>query len=121
VTTIPRQSRSAFLSTLAAPVPQLAVNLHLEGDRCVVHVTGELDLATRDQLFIASTAGNHPAMVIDLAGVTFMDCSGFGALVACRRVINSREGATLTIRGLTGQPARLFGLIAELEKKSPNP
>lgn len=93
----------------------LMLQVHPEGDSGVVQATGELDLASRNQLFVASVAGNHPIMVIDLAGVTFMDCSGYGSLVASRLVVG-REGRALTIRGQTGQPARLFDLIAAQQR-----
>lgn len=97
------------------PDGHMLINVYAEGNGCVVHVTGELDRASRHQLFVASTAGNHPAMVIDLSGVTFMDCSGYGCLVAARLVVE-QGGRAFTIRGQTGQPARLLGLIAALER-----
>jgi anti-anti-sigma regulatory factor len=55
-------------------------------------------------------------MVIDLAGLTFMDCGGYRCLVACRLAIGGR-GGTLVIRGQTGQPARLLDLIRGLEAR----
>ena len=109
--------RTNPVAEVAAPLPNgdLILHVHPGADSCVIQATGELDLASRNQLFVASTAGNHPAMVIDLAGVTFVDCSGYGSLVASRLVVE-REGRALTIRGQTGQPARLLDLIAALEK-----
>ena len=98
-----------------SPDPRLLLDVFDTPDTRVVHVTGELDLATRNQLVSASTAGRHPEMFIDLGGVTFMDCSGYRALVASRRIIEG-EGRSLTIRGQTGQPARLLDLIVELER-----
>jgi anti-anti-sigma regulatory factor len=53
-------------------------------------------------------------MMIDLGGVTFMDCSGYAALVSSRLLIEA-DGRSLKITGQTGQPARLFDLIAQLE------
>jgi anti-anti-sigma factor len=100
--------------TLRAPDPKLSIDAFTAHETCVIHVTGELDLATRDQLVTASTAGPHPTVTIDLGGVTFMDCSGYGSLITSRHIIQSQGGA-LTITGQTGQPARLFELIAELE------
>ena len=85
-----------------------------EGDTCVVRATGELDQASRDQLIAMSTAGHHPHMSIDLSAVTFMDCGGYGGLVASRRRIEE-DGRTLTIRGAAGQPERLIELITRLE------
>lgn len=96
---------------VGSPSPDLIVAVFPEGCSCVVQATGELDLATRSQLFVATTAGNHPAMVIDLAGLTFIDCSGSGCLVDCQLVIEGGCRA-VEIRGRTGQPARLFDMIA---------
>lgn len=103
----------------AVPLPRPFLDVYVEGTSCVVHVAGELDLTTKDQLFAVATVGKHPAMVIDVADVTFMDCSGFGALVASGLVING-DDRTLRIRGLTGQPAHLCDLIAKLER-TPEP
>jgi anti-anti-sigma factor len=100
------------------PSPKFFIDLHPEGRCCVVHVVGELDLATRNQLFVAATAGNHSFMVMDLAEVSFMDCTGYGSLVAARRVIEGGD-RTFMIGGQTGQPAHLLNLIAALEPSDP--
>ena len=51
-------------------------------------ITGELDLACvgelRDQLD-AITSGAPPTGVVDLAGVTFLDSSGLGVLIAAKK------------------------------------
>ncbi len=96
----------------------LTINVYPEGDTCVVHAAAELDMASGDQLFVAATAGSHPATVIDLADLTFMDCGGYRSLVASRLVIE-QDGRTLSGRGQTGEPARLLNLIAELETSNP--
>ncbi|HSM67671.1 MAG TPA: STAS domain-containing protein [Ilumatobacteraceae bacterium] len=100
--------------------PLLRIDVRSHRDRRVVRVAGELDLATCDQLVGATTAGHHPAMIVDLGGVTFMDCSGYGALVAARQVIES-DGRSLAITGRTGQPARLWSLIADHVDGDRNP
>lgn len=140
-----RESEAALLRTLVAPsvegvlrarqpfpgateVPPapgvpgqgLSVDVRHEGDTCVIEVVGELDVASHPKVFAASTAGRHPAMVIDISGVTFMDCSGFGALVAARLAIEG-EGRSLVIRGGVGQPAQLLGLISELDARRDEP
>ncbi len=97
----------------------LSVHVSNEGDQRVVWVTGELDAASREQLASAA-AGDHPAMVVDLAGVTFMDCGGYGSLATTRLAIEG-AGRTLTTRGQTGQPGRLFDLIASLEDRRCSP
>jgi anti-anti-sigma factor len=55
-----------------------------------VSVTGEVDLATAHLLYggLLSVLREYaPAvLVIDLAGVTFLDCAGLGALVGARNV-----------------------------------
>lgn len=94
----------------------LSLQRSIEGDRCVVLAAGELDAASHDQLVLAATEGNHPEMVIDLTGVTFMDCSGYGSLAASRLAVE-RDGRELTLRGQTGQPGHLFELIEALEDR----
>ncbi len=90
---------------------RFTIEVYPEGRSCVVRATGELDFASRTMLFEASIDGNHPAMVIDLGAVTFMDCGGYGSLVASRHSLQ-QTGRTLKLRGATGQPARLLELIA---------
>ncbi len=99
-----------------APGQTLVLDVVPVGNACVVRVSGELDHASRDQLMSVVTAGQYSAMVLDLGGVTFMDCGGFGALVAARQAIEG-EGRSLTITGQTGEPARLWKLIADLESE----
>lgn len=98
----------------SAPGPPLLLDVVPVGNVGVMFVSGELDFTTRDQLVSVATADHHAAIVIDLGGVTFMDCSGYGALVAARLAIEG-DGRSLTITGHNGQPARLSKLIAELE------
>lgn len=112
---VPTRAKPVAEIFAGTPGGEMLLNVFPEGNTCVVYAKGELDLASRNQFFVASTAGNHPAMVIDLAGVTFMDCSGYGSLVASRLAIEG-GGRKLTIRGRTGQPARLLGLIAAFER-----
>lgn len=92
----------------------LRLNVFTAHDTCVVDVAGELDVATRDHLVSASTAGTHAKVVIDLRGVTFMDCSGYGSLIDSRLRIEG-DGGSLTVTGQSGQPARLCKQISELE------
>ena len=110
----PIQAHPRPKTVVETPRRELEVNVFPDGDNCVVEVSGELDVTTRNQLLTASTAGDHPTMVINLAGVTFMDCSGVGALVESRQAIEG-AGRMLTVRGATGQPAHLLALIADRE------
>lgn len=53
-----------------------------------VAVTGEVDLATatvlHDRLLHVLDGQSPSVLEVDLAGVTFLDCAGLGALVAAR-------------------------------------
>ena len=80
----------------------------------VVRVGGELDVATRAQVRDACLAGRGNSVVVEMAELTFMDCSGYGCLVAARRILEA-SGGSLTLRHLTGQPAELLELLAGLQ------
>jgi anti-anti-sigma factor len=82
-------------------------------DRQVIHPHGELDMATSTACIDAALAPDDVTLVVDLSGITFMDCSAYGAFVAARRELE-RLGGTLTLRNPTGQPARLLALITRL-------
>ena len=61
----------------------------------VVSATGELDLHTVDQLDTElEQALTHGAqrVVVDLAGITFMDSTALGAIVAAQRKLQLAEG-----------------------------
>jgi anti-anti-sigma factor len=70
-----------------------------------VAVTGEVDLATAPELrerLLGVLHTHGPAVLdIDLAGVTFLDCTGIGALVA---VYNAAVHAGCQLRVLHPQP-----------------
>lgn len=67
--------------------PQLSTRLERIGDVSKVAVFGEVDIATVPELnqALAEAVADAPeGLVIDLLGVTFMDSSGLGALIALR-------------------------------------
>ena len=45
-------------------------------------VSGELDVRTRHLVEQACLAGDDVAVVVEMAGLTFMDCCGYAGLVA---------------------------------------
>ncbi len=49
--------------------------------------------------------------------MTFMDCRGYGGLVAARQALQ-QEGGSLTLRNQSGQPAALLGLLSLLEAQT---
>ena len=97
----------------------LGLHVSREGTSRVLRVCGELDNETRNRLVVMCVAGSEPAVIVDLTALTFMDCAGYGAIVAVRQVLE--HGArSLTIRNQTGQPARLLEMIAALERSAPS-
>ena len=89
----------------------LAVSISSAGGHRVVHVSGELDIAARDLVRRACFQGVDLAVVVDMTDLTFMDCSGHGALIAARRILTDL-GGSLTIRNQVGQPAHLLRLLS---------
>jgi anti-anti-sigma factor len=78
----------------------------------VVVARGELDLAVAPQLKerLLAEVGRRPAGVaVDLAEVSFLDCTGLGALLAGNRRANLL-GVGFALAGLSGAPARLLAL-----------
>jgi anti-anti-sigma factor len=78
-------------SSPATPLPQLRMDTSCPSPTMArITVVGEVDLATvplfRDRL-ISVLHDQNPAVIdIDLAGVSFLDCTGIGALVAVRNI-----------------------------------
>lgn len=68
----------------------------------VVALEGEIDLATvpgmRARLAAAARREECECLVVDLAGVGFLDASGVGALVAARRSMAARGGRLVLAR-----------------------
>ncbi len=88
-----------------------------DGRHRVVQIGGELDIATRNLVRRACLSGRRKSVVVDMAEPTFMDCSGYGGLVAARRVLQE-SGGSLTLQHQVGQPAELLRMIALLEGRS---
>jgi anti-anti-sigma factor len=87
-----------------------------QADATIVTLAGEIDMATGDLLraaFADATAlatrdGQH--VIVDLAGVTFIDSSGIGIVVDGRRAAMG-AGSTVAIRGARDQTLRTLQLI----------
>ena len=86
-----------------------------DGPTVVIAVTGDLDIATADQLFReaneALRAGAPTTLVLDLAGVSFLDSSGIGTLVELRNVAGDTGGALL-LRNPSDRTRRLLQITA---------
>lgn len=91
---------------------ELAVKTSTSGLQRIVRIGGELDLATRVACFNACVNGDGDNIEVDISAITFMDCSGYGALMAARASLEQR-GATLSVTHPTNQPALLLELLAD--------
>ena len=94
--------------------PTFSLQVSRRGLYRVVRVGGELDVSTRARVRDACLSGRGNSVVVDIAEVTFMDCSGYGCLVAARRILEA-SGGSLTLRHQTGQPAQFLQLLARLQ------
>ncbi|MCU1656944.1 MAG: anti-anti-sigma factor [Pseudonocardiales bacterium] len=67
-----------------------SVDVSVHARRCDMVVTGELDLYSADELaalgLLHLAESEVDAVTLDLAGVTFIDSTGLGALVRIRNV-----------------------------------
>jgi anti-anti-sigma factor len=95
------------------PEPNFAATGVVTGDRVVVTVSGEVDMATADAMTRAATdAEAATAALIDLRAVTFFDSAAIHALLrlaehygAAFEVLPSDQvHRVLEISGLDGQP-----------------
>ena len=84
------------MSTAEAP-GRLHLGYRLEAGVAVVTVTGEVDVATcnlfRDGLLRVVTDENDHGLVVNLAGVNFMDSTGLGVLVGAWHRLDARRGS----------------------------
>ena len=73
-------------------------------------VTGDVDIATVDQLLTSAREcleDDTDTCEIDLSGVTFMDSSGLGALVRIRNLAHER-GTKVLLTNVPASVSRLF-------------
>lgn len=85
------------------------MELRRDGNR--VTVAGEVDVDTAPRLTTALLAAvrTSQGVVVDLAGVTFMDSQGLAALVRARREAEAR-GGTVALAGVTHRIQKLLRL-----------
>jgi anti-sigma B factor antagonist len=83
----------------------------------VLALTGDLDLAAVDDLRDGAQvqlAAGCRRLTLDLAGVTFLDSSGLGALVELRNVAR-RSGVYLAVVNVPPGPARIITIAGLAE------
>jgi anti-sigma B factor antagonist len=89
------------------------IDVTAEDGVLLAHVAGELDLTARETLTDAllERVGDPGVdrLVVDMAGVTFCDSSGLGALLDVRRAAADAE-VDMVLRAVSRQVARLLDL-----------
>jgi anti-sigma B factor antagonist len=88
----------------------ISVSSQSETGPFVLALTGELDIAHRDTLnaqIDIALATNPPALIIDVADVTFMDSTILNALVRAHRLCRDQH-IPLIVRSPTARLQQLF-------------
>lgn len=87
----------------------LTITIDIESTRTVVHLVGEIDTANSKRLraLLGERVDDHHDVVIDLAGVRFIDSSGLGVLVGALRRFEA-AGHALILRGPSASLARVL-------------
>jgi anti-sigma B factor antagonist len=84
--------------------PPFSIDVVQEGNRSVLNLSGELDLATvgelEDALRTRLEAGED--VVVDLRGLAFMDSSGVRALVGAHQAAEGGDGSLTIVRAPRG-------------------
>lgn len=85
------------------------VDTVLDDGELAIRVSGELDMATADQLMSAveSVSGQAQSCVVDLSHCEFVDSSGIRALLMCQRRIGAADG-TMRLVGVTPRVERVL-------------
>ena len=97
--------------TTAGPEP-LSLDVGREGDVPVVHVRGDLDIATAGQLrdcVLGLYDAGERRLVIELSEASFADSSGLNAIVWSARRITEDHG-TVTLRAPSPSVQRVLEL-----------
>jgi anti-sigma B factor antagonist len=90
----------------------------------VVALSGELDIMSADLLSDALMDATASTVVVDLSGLTFMDCRGIGAVVAARNNIVANELGQLVVMGPSGivrKALHVVGLSELIVEELPEP
>lgn len=89
--------------------PELTITTGLEDGATVIVVAGEIDASNADHLreAVVDALDARSTLVIDLAGVTFMDSSGLSVLNHALTQVAEQEGK-LTLRAPSSSVRRLL-------------
>ncbi|HET8952870.1 MAG TPA: STAS domain-containing protein [Solirubrobacteraceae bacterium] len=104
----------------ASELPPLDVTVAHTSYGALVAIAGEVDVATVPRVSAAleaEPAASAGAIVVDLAGVTFIDSTGLGALVKLEHALAARAGR-LAIACPEGPARLLFDVTGLAEQLS---
>jgi anti-anti-sigma factor len=80
-------------------LPEFSITARDHSDIHVVALRGELDVVSADGLAYALVEVAGSTVVVDLSGLTFIDCSGVAALVLARnRILANKMGQLVVTR-----------------------
>ncbi|MEU6476497.1 STAS domain-containing protein [Streptomyces sp. NPDC047017] len=109
-------------TTGAAPVPRaLSTSRRPHGDRTLVVVRGEVDHESREVLhrcLLSALGDSAGGIVLDLAEVSFWDCSSLNVLLTVRRLALC-AGKTVTVRAAGPCVRRVLELTGTLPLFTP--
>lgn len=103
---IPDQTRAERVTELG----QLTLRAKREGDRYTIAITGEMDLSNAadvERELLQAEATDARTILLDLAGLEFMDSTGIRLLVAA----DARSRADSDRLRLTRPPAQVFRVL----------
>jgi anti-sigma B factor antagonist len=106
----PRRPKSRLTGSSLPKPGGLAIVREDEDERTILHVTGEIDIATAPELRKAIEKADRAKMlIVDLLGCSYMDSSGLEVLSrSCKarpgriRVVVQAPGQVLRVLELTG-------------------
>jgi anti-sigma B factor antagonist len=113
---VPESQVPASLAYSAAPL------VSHEGDRTVVWLSGEQDIATVPQLtstVVQAMAFDDADLVVDMSGVTFMAAGTIGVLIAARNDLR-QQSRSLVFRAPSKSARRVLELCGIVDLVSPH-
>ena len=100
---------------MSNPIPDpFSVDEHDESGVKVIHVAGELDIATAPRLCArldATRTGRRPRLLVDLTDVDFCDSTGLRALLGAASEVRAHGGRFAIVCPPSGDVARLLEIV----------
>lgn len=79
---------------------QMTIDDHIDGDRAVLTVSGEVDVYTAPTLrehILTAIGEGASTVVVDLSKVAFMDSTGLGVMVGALKRLRQSEGRLVVV------------------------